>query len=114
MNSRRKTDLGIKHLFKPILIVSAISLIVALSVPITWLMVLNSQKSDSFLGSLPAWLVYPGYKLAAILFPQLARNESAGLTLLPQSLVLNFLFYFLTTFVLSFVIFRIWRMRRAN
>ena len=77
-------------------------------------MVLNNQQSDSFFGSLPRWLVYPGYKLAAILFPQVARNESAGLTLLPQSLLLNFLFYFLATFVLSFVIFRIWRLRRAE
>src|SRR6267142_1735114 len=83
----------LKRLLKPVIILG-ISIAVGLFPGMLWLKVLNTPQNDTFLGSLPALLVYPGYKLAALLFPELAHNESAGLTLLPASLAINFGFYF--------------------
>ena len=90
-----------------VLVISSISVIGGLFVPILWLMILNTKQSHTFFGSLPVWLVSPGYTLAAFLFPELARNESAGLTLLPQSLVINFVFYFLMSFAFCLLIIKL-------
>ena len=97
-----------------VIVISTISLIVGLFVPTLWVMVLNTQRSDTFLGSLPAWLMYPGYKLAAFLSPELARNESAGLTLLPQSLLISFVFYFLLSFGFCALVIKLWGTVRSQ
>ena len=117
-NAHRLTGIAVndsaKKSLSKLIVISTISLIVGLFVRTLWVMILNTQQSHTFFGSLPGWLVYPGYKLAAFLSPELARSESAGLTLLPQSLLINFVFYFLLSFGFCVLIIKLWRTVRGQ
>ena len=97
---------------RKILIISFISAVVGITVPVLWVTVINRSRDESFAWVL-IWLVYPGYKAAAILFPNLANSESAGFTLLLPAMVIVFVLYFLLTFVLCFLILRVIRAIRG-
>jgi hypothetical protein len=50
-------------------------------------------RFDTFPGNLLVRLMWPGYILAKMLFPELAKNESAGILLLPAASLINIIVY---------------------
>jgi len=101
-------------LAKRIIIVSAISTAVGFMVPSLWVAFINTSKNDYPAAVVLIWLVYPGYKAAAFLFPALANNESAGFTLLLPAMLISFVLYFLLTFALCFLLMRVTRLIRGQ
>jgi hypothetical protein len=101
-------------LAKKIVIVSAISTAIGFTVPSLWVTFINRSENDYPAAVVLIWLVYPGYKAAAFLFPHLANNESAGFTLLLPAMLITFMLYFLLTFVLCFLLMRVTRLIRGQ
>ena len=97
-----------------IIIISAISGVAGLAVPALWVTFINTSRDDYPVASVLIWLVYPGYKAAALLFPDLAENESAGFTLLLPAMYVTFALYSFLTFALSFLLMRVTRMIRGQ
>ena len=91
-----------------------ISIAIGLTVPALWVAFINTSVHEYPAVSVLTWLVYPGYKAAAFLFPDLANNESAGFTLLLPAMLIIFALYFLLTFVLCFLIARLVRAIRGQ
>jgi hypothetical protein len=99
---------------KKIIIILVISTVVGFTVPALWVTFINTSTDNNVASLLLIWLVYPGYKAAAFLFPTLANSESAGFTLLLPALLIIFMLYFSLTFALCFLIVRVTRVIRGR
>ena len=84
-------------------------------VPALWVAFINTSVHEyPTVSSVLIWLVYPGYKATAFLFPDLANSESAGFTLLLPAMLIIFALYFLLTLALCFLIARLVRAIRGQ
>ena len=57
-------------------------------------------RFNTFPGNVLVRLMWPGYMIALKLFPESARNESAGIILFPAASLFNIIIYSLLLFAL--------------
>ena len=73
-----------------------VSVLLSLIVPAVGLLEVQLRlglRYDTFPGNLMFLLMRPGYQFAALLFPESARSESAGILLFPAASLFNVVIY---------------------